>query len=135
MNAIVASKGSAADHMTREIVVIPPDMDLFRAMRALIDNDISGAPVVDGQGALVGILTEKDCFRAAYEASYHRDLVGPVSSYMSHPVETISADTDIVDVIEWFHHNRYRRLPIVDGNRLVGILARRDILRALESLW
>lgn len=135
MNGIVKSNQTAADYMTRELVVVGPDMDLFRAMRALITNDISGAPVVDAQGDLVGILTEKDCFRAAYEASYHRDLVGPVSRYMSHPVETVSADTDIVAVIEWFHHNRYRRLPIMDGNRLVGILSRSDILQALEELW
>jgi CBS domain-containing protein len=135
VNDLPETNRTAADYMTRKLVVVAPDTELFRAMRALIANDISGAPVVDGQGDLVGILTEKDCFRAAYEASYHRDLVGPVSSYMSHPVETASADTDIVTVIEWFHHSRYRRLPIVDGNRLVGILGRSDILQALEELW
>lgn len=135
MSGIRESKRTAADYMTRQLIVVGPDMDLFQAMRELIANDISGLPVVDGQGDLVGVLTEKDCFRAAYEASYHRDIVGPVSGYMSHPVETISANTDIVAVIEWFHRNRYRRAPIVEGNRLVGILARRDILRALEELW
>jgi CBS domain-containing protein len=135
MSSIVASKRTAADYMTRKLIVVRPDLDLFRAMRALLTNDISGVPVVDGQGDLVGILTEKDCFRAAYEASYHRDLAGPVSDYMSHPVETAPADTDIVSVIEWFHQSRFRRLPIVEDNRLIGILARRDILRALEELW
>jgi CBS domain-containing protein len=135
MNPIVGSKKTAADYMTRELIVLAPNTDLFRAMRALIANDISGAPVVDEQGDLVGVLTEKDCFRAAYEASYHRDLVGPVSRYMGQSVETLSADTDIITVIEWFHRGRFRRVPIVEDNRLVGILTRRDILQALEELW
>jgi CBS domain-containing protein len=125
---------TVADYMTDRIVVFEPTMDLMRAMRVMIDSGISGAPVVDEQGALVGILTEKDCFRAAFEMGYHRDLVGPVSRYMSYPVETVAANADIVAAVDRFHRNRYRRLPVVEDNRVVGVLSRRDVLVALEEL-
>jgi CBS domain-containing protein len=126
---------TAADYMTRTLVVLKPDMDLHRALQVLLENDISGAPVVDHHGALVGILTEKDCFRAAVQASYHRELAGPVSDFMSHPVETLDADTDIVTVIEKFLESPYRRFPVVAGSVLAGQLSRKDVLRAVRELW
>lgn len=126
---------TAADYMSRSLVLLRPDMDLHRAMRILLENDISGAPVVDHRGNLVGVLTEKDCFRAAVQASYHKELAGPVSHFMSHPVETLDGDTDIVTVIETFYRRPYRRFPVVVGNELVGQLSRKDVLRAVEELW
>jgi CBS domain-containing protein len=104
-------------------------------MQELLDHDISGAPVVDERGSLVGILSEKDCFRAALEASYHKEPSGEVSSYMSSRVETIDANTDIVEVIELFVHSPYRRFPVLSGGRLVGQISRRDVLRAIVDLW
>ena len=135
MNGMAESKRTAADYMSRALVVLAPEMNLFRAMHALLAHDVSGAPVVDAHGELVGMLTEKDCFHSAYQASYHRELVGPVSRYMSRAVETVSADTDVVDVIELFYRSSYRRFPVVSGNRLVGVISRRDVLRALAELW
>ncbi len=129
------STRTARDYMANDVVVLKPDTELHRAMRVLLDNNISGAPVVDGQGNLVGLLTEKDCFKAAFEASYHKELTGAVSQYMSTPVETIDAETDIVEVVEHFLRDRYRRFPVVADGRLVGQISRRDVLRALEDLW
>jgi len=126
---------TASDYMATDVVVLSPDTELHRAMRVLLENDVSGAPVVDGQGNLVGVLTEKDCFRAAFEASYHKDLTAAVSQYMSAPVESMAADTDIVEVVERFLRGRYRRFPVVADGRLVGQISRRDVLRALEDLW
>jgi CBS domain-containing protein len=121
--------------MTEDLVVFRPDTDLHVAMRALLDNHISGAPVVDDRGNLVGILSEKDCFRAAFKASYYAELSGPVADYMSPNVETIDAQMDIVEVVELFFRSRYRRFPVMEGNRLVGQLSRRDVLKAVEELW
>lgn len=84
---------------------------------------------------LVGILTKKDCMKIAFSASYHKERGGPVSEFMSSDVETVSADTDIVEVAELFLKSHFRRYPVMQDERLVGIIARHDILRALEELW
>lgn len=123
------------DYMTSRLVVLQSDMDLHRAMQALLAHDISGAPVVDERGSLVGILSEKDCFRAAFEASYHQEPSGRVANYMSVRVQTLDADADIVEVVELFLHSRFRRFPVLSGNRLVGMISRRDVLRAIADLW
>jgi CBS domain-containing protein len=105
------------------------------AVKVLLENSISGAPVVDENGRLLGMLSQKDCFRVAFSASYHQDWGGRVSDYMSREVETIEADTDIVRVAEIFLKSRYRRFPVMSNDRLVGQISRRDVLKALEELW
>jgi CBS domain-containing protein len=92
-------------------------------------------PVVDAKGDLVGILSIKDCLRIAFSASYHKEWGGSVSEFMSPNVQTIEADTDIVEVVEIFLKSRFRRFPVVANGRLVGLLSRYDALRALEALW
>jgi CBS domain-containing protein len=126
---------TARDYMATDLVLLAPDTDLHQAMRALLERNISGAPVVDAAGNLVGLLSEKDCFRAAFTATYHREPGGRVSEYMSRRVETIDADMEIIDVVELFLRSPYRRFPVVEKHRLVGLLTRRDALRALEALW
>jgi CBS domain-containing protein len=126
---------TAGDYMTPDVIVLRPEMDLQRAMRVLLKSSISGAPVVDTDGKVIGLLTEKDCFRVAFEASYHREPCGPVSEYMSTAVETIDAETSVIDVLDLFLRSRYRRFPVVSGNRLVGIISRRDALRAVVETW
>ena len=125
---------TARDYMTRDVVAVTPDMDLGRAVFVLINGSISGAPVIDVAGHVVGILTEKDCFRVIFEAGYHNGLCGPVSDYMSKGVETIDADSSILEVLERFLRSRYRRFPVVSSGRLVGVISRRDALRALADL-
>jgi CBS domain-containing protein len=116
-------------------VVLRPDMDLHRAMHVLLENDISGAPVVDEQGNLVGMLSERDCLTVAFRASYHQELGGTVAEFMSSEVQTIEANSDIVQVAELFFNSRYRRFPVMEENRLIGLISRRDILKAVEELW
>jgi predicted transcriptional regulator len=104
-------------------------------MRILRDNEITGAPVVDEQGNLVGILAEKDCFKVAFTSSYHREPGGWVSEFMSRDVRTIDAEEDIIEVAEMFLNSRYRRFPVMAHGRLVGLISRADVLRALADLW
>ena len=122
------------DYMTEDLIVLAPDMNLHRAMRLFVEHDISGAPVVDSHGTLVGILAEKDCFRAAVRSSYYAEPWGDVAAYMSSPVETLDADMAVVEVVEHFYRSSFRRYPVLSGERLVGLISRRDVLRAIESL-
>jgi CBS domain-containing protein len=124
----------ARDYMTRSVATLTPGMDLLTAVQMLLERHISGAPVVDGTGNLVGILSEKDCLRAALNATYHGDLGGLVSDHMQRDVATVGDQTPIFDVARLFIDGHFRRYPVVRGHQLVGQISRRDVLRALRDL-
>lgn len=123
------------DYMSVNIVTFTPGMDIHHAIKVLVERQISGAPVVDEQENLVGILSERDCLKVSFSAGYHGDWGGRVAEYMRCEVQTVDAHMDIVEMAEIFLKSPYRRFPVVAGNRLVGQISRRDVLRALEELW
>lgn len=124
-----------ADFMSKDLVTLTPDMEINRAMNILLDRRISGAPVLDSGGFLIGVLTKRDCLKAALDASYYRDWGGRVEAYMSHPVTTIEASMDVISATNLFIEKPFRRFPVMDGGKLVGQLSRTDALRALASQW
>jgi CBS domain-containing protein len=119
-----------ADIMTKDLVTFASDLEINHAVSQLLMRRISGAPVVDDRGQLLGVLTTKDCFKAVLSTSYYESWGGVVSDYMSGPVETMDADLDIVTAAEQFLGSRYRRFPVVEAGRLVGVISRFDLLRA-----
>ncbi len=122
------------DYMARSLVTLKPDTDVLDAVHLLVKHRIAGAPVVDDSGNLIGMLSELDCMKIALHAGYHGDWGGPVSDYMSDGVETVDADMSIIDLAQVFIDSKYRRFPVMENNRLVGQISRRDVLRALEYL-
>ncbi|WP_375568153.1 CBS domain-containing protein [Ahrensia marina] len=124
-----------ADFMSRDLVTLTPQMEINRAMTILLERKISGAPVLDSDSFLVGVLTKRDCLKAALDASYYRDWGGRVDAYMSHPVMTIEASMDIIRATNLFIEKPYRRFPVMEGGKLVGQLSRTDALRALAGQW
>ncbi len=131
----MSQTATAKDYMTRDVITVTPDMDIHSAIKMLVDNKISGAPVVDTSGTLVGILSTRDCLKVAFSASYHKDTGGRVTEYMSENVKTIDAGAEIVEVADLFLKSRYRRFPVTANDRLVGLISRYDVLKALEDLW
>ena len=123
------------DHMTTKVVSFTADTDIHKAIRVLLKKHLSGAPVLDEDGRLVGLLSKKDCLRIAFSARYHRQWAGRVAEYMRTEVETVPPDMDIVAAAELFLERAYRRFPVVEGNRLVGIISRHDVLKALADSW
>jgi len=123
------------DYMATDIISLDPDMDIHKAIKILVDNRISGAPVLDAGGNLVGILSKKDCLKVAFTASYHQDLGGRVSEFMSADVQTVDAGTSIIDMAERFIGGSYRRFPVIRNGRLAGLISRHDILKAIEEQW
>ena len=119
------------DFMVTKPVVFASDTDLLDAVRILVDKRISGAPVVDERGNLVGVLTERDFLRAALVAGYHGERGGCIGDYMSTDVEAVNADDSLLDVATRFVETKYRRYPVMEDNRVVGVVARRDVLRAV----
>ncbi len=124
-----------SDYMSHDLVTLSPDMEINRAMHILLDRKLSGAPVVDAQGALVGVLSKKDCLKAALDASYYRDWGKKVAHYMSKDVVTLNADMDIVDAAKAFLASNFRRFPVLKDGRLAGQVSRADILRGLSDHW
>jgi len=122
------------DYMTKNLVLFDPEMNVLDAMTILVERQISGAPVVDKLGNLVGMLSEADCLRVAFDSAYHEGRGGSVSEYMHPDVETVDANTNICDIIEAFIERGYRRLPVMHGDRLAGQISRSDVLRAVLRL-
>lgn len=121
------------DFMKTNPLSISPETEIMRAVHLLVAEDISGLPVTDAQGRLVGILTERDCIAVALQAGYFDELGGRVEQYMTTPVETVEPDSSLMDLAELFARSPFRRCPVVEEGRLVGLICRRDILRALTS--
>ncbi len=123
------------DYMARDLVTLTPETEITRASALLLRHRISGAPVVDDRGGLVGVLSKKDCLRAALQASYFRDWGGTVDAFMSRDAKTLEADLDIVAAAEAFIVSSFRRFPVLEEGALVGQVSRADILRALHAQW
>ena len=126
--------GVVKDYMARTLVTFKPDTSVLDAVHVLVKNRIAGAPVVDDEGNLIGMLSELDCMRVALQAGYHGDYGGPVSDYMTKGVKTVDMEMSIIDLAQMFAEKGYRRFPVTDKNRLVGQISRRDVLRALEAI-
>lgn len=125
---------SVADIMTKKLITFTLDTQVLSAIDQLISKKISGAPVVDKDGNLLGMLSEIDCMQTFMQSTYHNEMGGLVKDYMSDKVSFIPSTMGIMDVAEYFLETHFRRLPVVDNGKLVGQVSRRDVLRAIQSL-
>ncbi len=125
---------TVADIMATELVTFSPDMNIHDAIRVLLDRRISGAPVVDANGALVGVLSKKDGLKIAFSSQYHGDRGGAVREFMSAPVQTLDAGLDLVGAAQHFLGSHFRRFPVLRGGKLVGQVSRYDVLKALSDV-
>lgn len=122
---------TVAEIMATRLVTFAPDTSIHEAITALLEGRLSGAPVVDVDGRLVGVLSKKDCLKVVFSTSYYQDWGGRVQEFMSPDVETIDAGTDLVSATQIFLHSHFRRFPVLREGDLVGQLSRCDLLRAL----
>jgi len=121
------------DYMATQLVTFHRDDNVVKAMGELLDKKISGAPVVDSEGNLVGILSEVDLMEIVIQDSYYDESMGIVADYMQPDVDVVDPDTDIYTLAERFHKEHRRRYPVVKNGRLVGQISRRDVLRAARG--
>ncbi len=104
------------------------------AVALFVDTGWAAVPVVDDKGALVGIMSQKDCFRSALNASYYRQWSGTVEEHYSSEVDTLSVETDFVTAAEAFIDKPFRAYPVTRHGLLVGMLNREDLLKAFLDL-
>ena len=120
-------------YMAKNLITFTPEMSIADAMSIILKNKISGAPVVDNNKQLVGMLSESDCIRTVLDGPYNNlpGGNGTVGDYMSRKVTTIEAHKTIVELATKFINTPYRRFPVVDRGKLVGQVSISDVLRAI----
>jgi len=122
------------DYMLPNPVEVKNGADLCDAVELILEYKISGLCVVDDENHLLGVLSEMDCLKGILSAMYNEETsVGPVESFMSTDVYSVSPHADIVDVAQEMLKLRYRRCPVVQDGKLVGQITCRQLLRAIEK--
>ena len=144
----------ALDVMTRTVISVEPDATVLDAARLMLQQHISGLPVIDKGGRLVGILSEGDFLRRRETQTERRRsrwlefLIGPgkiaaeytyshgrkVAEVMTDDVYTIDEDTALEDVVDLMERRRIKRVPVLRGNKVVGIVTRSNLMYAIVSL-
>jgi len=144
----------AVDVMARTVISAEPDTTVLKAARQMLQHHISGLPVIDKAGRLVGILSEGDFLRRRETQTERKHsrwlefLMGPgriaaeythshgskVAEVMTTDVCTVTEDTTLEDVVELMERRRIKRVPVVRGNQVVGIVTRANLLHAMVSL-
>jgi CBS domain-containing protein len=119
---------TARDIMTERLVTIQPACSVQSAIELLIQEQISGLPVIDGSGQLVGIVTEFALLATAYDDSITEESV---EKHMTTEVLTVNVDDPVRKIADLFIVHRVRRVPVMDGGRIVGLISRRDVLQAV----
>tara|TARA_S200000501_G_scaffold378718_1_gene443045 strand:- start:20848 stop:21246 length:399 start_codon:yes stop_codon:yes gene_type:complete len=122
------------DVMATELVLFYPDTLIGTAIHTFLENRISGAPVIDNKGKLIGMLSEKDCLDTLFKSSYYNNPSGYVKDYMSIELVTVNLYDSLSDVAQKFIDLRFRRFPVLKNGSLVGQISRRDVLTAIDSL-
>ena len=130
---IMYSKIRAKDIMATRLVTLNPTDDVYQGLHALLTNKISGAPVVDIDGTFVGVFNEKSCMDVVIGDQYHGVSNNQVQDLMFTDVKTIAPNTSIIDIALMFRNEPLRRLPVLHNGKLVGLVSRRDVLRAVED--
>lgn len=124
------------DVMSTSLILFRPKQTIHDVMKSFIKYRISGGPVVDKHGELMGVISEADCMKEISESRYFNMpiLDKKVYHFMTKDVETIEASTSIFDAASLFSKTNRRRFPVIDKKRLVGQVSRKDIVIAALNL-
>jgi predicted transcriptional regulator len=125
------------DYMVKNLITFKPDTPISEVIDSLLDNTITGAPVLNDRNEVVGLIDDKDCLNVLVGGVYYNRPVSEdnVAKYMSNVMKTISVKADIIEVAHIFLTTPYKRLLVMDeNNKLVGQISRRDILLAMREM-
>jgi CBS domain-containing protein len=142
----------ASDVMTRNVISVSPDATVADAVQLMLDRGISGLLVVDADGVLAGVVTEGDLLRrdelgterrrswwlrliaspGRQAADFTRTHGRKVADVMTHDVISVPMDAPLEQIVALMEEHRIKRVPVLDGNKVAGIVSRADLLRALS---
>ncbi|MDF1867431.1 MAG: CBS domain-containing protein [Saprospiraceae bacterium] len=112
---------SVTDYMVRKLITFKPETEISVVIKSLLENRITGAPVLNDKREVVGLIDDKDCLNVLIGSAYYNHPVGKdtVASYMSNVMKSISIHDDIIDVANIFIETKYKRLLVMDdGGKL-----------------
>jgi predicted transcriptional regulator len=121
------------DIMTRKLIVFSPEQTVVEVMEAIVKNKISGGPVTDNQGYVIGMISEGDCIREISQCRYYNIPMAShkIKEFMVTPVETVDAEMDVFDVCNRFTQKKRRRFPVIHEGKLVGQVSQIDVLKSI----
>ncbi len=119
---------TAREIMRENVVTINLESSLEEAIELMLSQEISGLPVTDNEGHLAGIVTEFALLAIVYDHKIRQDSI---SEHMTANVLTIEADDPISKIADMCIVHRVRRVPVMENGRIVGMISRRDVLKAL----
>ena len=124
------------DIMSRNLIVFNPNETIHEVMSKFIKYRISGGPVVNEKGDLIGVISEADCMKEVSESRYFNlpILDKSVSKFMTTKVDTIEASKTIFEAASYFFKTSRRRFPVLDKEKLVGQISRKDIVIATLNM-
>ena len=130
---------SVTEYMTpiKKLITIKEDTPVMEVLHTLLDNRITGAPVMNDDGDVVGLIDDKDCLNILLSSAYYNHPLerDTVAEYMSNVMKEISIDYDMVRVANVFLTTPYKRLLVKDHKgKLAGQISRRDVLRAIRDM-
>ncbi len=118
----------AKEIMTTDVISVKRETPIYEAMELLINNEITGMPVVDDDMTLVGVISEKDCLRLFYADEEEKNKT--VQHFMSQPAVHYKENDSLKTVCDFMMINYFRRVPVTSKNgKLVGILSRPDVIK------
>lgn len=123
---------TVTDIMTTKLVTFKPEDNLFDVMSEFIQHAISGGPVLDKNGNLVGIISERDCLNVIMQTTFDDGPPATVADHMSRKVIALPEDATVIAAAETFMQFPIRRIPIVDRKkRILGQVSRRNVVQAV----
>jgi len=128
---------TARELMATNLLIFRPDQPILEAIESLIKRRVSGAPVVDDENALIGVLSELDCLRMLATDEFYleqHEEGASVQQFMTTGGRTIPPDLGIYAISHYFLTSPIRRLPVVENDKLIGQVSRRDVLRGMEAM-
>ncbi|WP_438972388.1 CBS domain-containing protein [Polaribacter sp.] len=126
-----------SDYMSTKLITFKATDSLDHVISLLIQNKISGGPVVNDANELIGIISETDCIKHISESKYYNmpsDINNTVGKYMVTDVDTIDKNMNIFDAAFKFLSARRRRFPVCENGKLIGQLSQKDVLKATMSV-
>jgi len=130
-------KKKVKDYMTANLITFKPDTNVLEIANTLLEKRITGAPVLDDNGNLVGLIDDKDCLRIIIDTLYHNQPIisHTAREYMTNVMKTVDINTEILEVANIFLTTPYKRLLVTDKKgKLRGNISRHDILRAIHDM-
>jgi len=122
----------ARDVMSRNVISVQKDDPILESVKLLVENNISGLPVVEDDMTLVGILSEKDVVELFYDSEQAENKT--VEDYMTYPAVYFEDNNALLNICDFLVKNIFRRVPVTSNGKLVGIISIQDILNTVLQL-